>query len=365
MADYSLHTERLSVGYNGRPVLERLDFGVNRGELVTLIGPNGAGKSTLLKSLAGQLAPVAGTAYIGKDALADISADALSRRLAVVFTERLRTELMTCRDVVATGRYPYTGRFGILSKEDRKKVAEAMELVQLNGLADADFQSISDGQRQRVMLARAICQETEIILLDEPTSYLDVKHKLEFLSLLQRMAREKKLSVIMSLHELDLAGKVSDKLVCIGKNGVERVGTPREVFVQGYISELFSITAGSFDEASYAMEPEAPKGAPEVFVLAGAGSGRETFRELQRKGIPFATGIIFESDLDYPVARALAANVVSAGACEHIGNKRLQRAKELAASCKRVICCRRDFAPWEPENRELYRELKKNFAALE
>lgn len=359
MADYYVYTERLSVGYHGKPVLENIELGVNRGEILTLIGPNGAGKSTVLKSLAGQLRVISGTVYIDKEELAALSREELSQRLAVVFTQRLRTELMTCRDVVSTGRYPYTGRFGILSETDWKKVDEAMELVQLTELAEVDFTKISDGQRQRVMMARAICQEPDIIILDEPTSYLDVRHKLEFLSLLQRMTREKKVSVIMSLHELDLAGKVSDKLICVGKNGVERFGTPQEIFESGYIKSLFGVMTGSFDEKTCSMELEAPRGEPEVFVLAGAASGQQIFRALQRKGISFAAGIIYENDLDYPVARALAAEVVSVGAFEQIGEERLRRAKELAARCKRVICCRDSFAPWEAENRELYEVLRR------
>lgn len=359
MADYYVYTKNLSVGYHARPVLDNIELGVNRGDILTLIGPNGAGKSTVLKSLAGQLRLLAGTVYIDKKDLTLLSREELSQRLAVVFTQQLRTEMMTCRDVVSTGRYPYTGRFGILSGTDWKKVDEAMELVQLAELAGADFTKISDGQRQRVMMARAICQEPDIIILDEPTSYLDVRHKLEFLSLLQKMTREKGLSVIMSLHELDLAKKVSDKLICVGKNGVERFGTPQEIFESGYIAELFSMTSGSFYETTCSMELEAPKGAPEVFVLAGAASGQEIFRELQRKGIPFATGILYENDIDFPVARALAAEVVSVGAFEQIGEERLKRAKALAASCKQVICCRDSFAPWETENRELYEALRR------
>lgn len=358
MADYYVSTQNLSVGYHKKTVLENITIGVNRGEILTLIGPNGAGKSTILKSLAGQLRLLAGTVYIDREALSLIDKNALSQKLAVVFTQRLRTELMTCRDVVATGRYPYTGRFGILSAKDWCKVEEAMALIQITAFADEDFTKISDGQRQRVMLARAICQEPDIILLDEPTSHLDMKHKLEFLQLLQNMAREKKLSVIMSLHELDLAKKVSDKIMCVGTHSVERFGTPQEIFEEHYIRTLFGVTTGSFDERTCGMELEAPKGKPEVFVLAGAASGQETFRSLQRKGIAFATGILFEHDMDYPVAKALAAETVSVGALEHIGQERLRRAQELAASCKRIICCRSSFAPWESENRVLYESLK-------
>ena len=129
-------------------------------------------------------------------------------KLAVVFTEKLQGELMTCRDVTAAGRYLYTGRLGLLSEKDQRAVDQALELVHGTDLGDRPFDRISDGQRQRIMLARALCQEPEMILLDEPTSHLDVKYKLEFLSLLREMARKKELSVIMSLHELDLAERI-------------------------------------------------------------------------------------------------------------------------------------------------------------
>ena len=161
---------------------------------------------------------------------------------------------MTCKDVVAAGRYPYTGRLGILSKEDWKAVEDAMVLVQVTELAEQDFTRISDGQRQRILLARAICQEPQILLLDEPTSYLDVKYKLEFLTTLQKLTRTRKLTVIMSLHELDLAQRISDKVMCIKGDCVQRYGTPDEVFTNGYISELFDIQKGSYEEGTGMVE---------------------------------------------------------------------------------------------------------------
>ena len=161
------------------------------------------------------------------------------------------------------------------------------------------------------MLARAICQEPEIIILDEPTSYLDIKYKLDFLSILQEMRKKKELTVVMSLHELELAAKVSDKILCVNGSCVERFGTPQEIFKEGYIEKLFSIETGSFDERSESMELEPVKGKPEVFVIAGNGSGRNTYRRLQREGIPFATGILFQNDLDYPVATTSSQVIIS------------------------------------------------------
>ena len=136
----------------------------------------------------------------------------MAQRLSVVLTERVNPEMMNCEDVVATGRYPYTGKFGILSQEDWKIVRESMELVRITELANRDFNKISDGQKQRVMLARALCQQPDVIVLDEPTSFLDIRYKLEFLSILQEMSRKRNLTVLMSLHELDLAGRNTETI---------------------------------------------------------------------------------------------------------------------------------------------------------
>ena len=158
MKDY-FRTIKMAVGYNGKPLMEQIEIGLSKGEILTLIGPNGSGKSTILKSIAGQLALLGGTIMLGSSHLEEMSLSRRAQTMAVLQTERLRTEMMTCEDVVATGRYPYTGRFGILSEKDREAVAEAMKLVHVEELKDQDFTRISDGQRQRVMLARAICQE--------------------------------------------------------------------------------------------------------------------------------------------------------------------------------------------------------------
>lgn len=243
---YYFHTERLCVGYQGKPLVKDMEIGLKKGEILTVIGPNGAGKSTLLKSIAGQLKPVGGTVYLERNDLSGMSGKELSKRMAVVFTEKMRTELMRCEDVAATGRYPYTGWFGILSGEDQKKVEEAMALVHVDQIKDQDFLRISDGQRQRVMLARAICQEPEILVMDEPVSFLDIRHKLEFLSVLQELREKKELTVIMSLHELELAKIVSDKILCLRGEYVERFGTPEEIFSSDFIGRLYGIDGETF-----------------------------------------------------------------------------------------------------------------------
>ena len=353
-------TRQLAAGYHNEPVLRDITVDVDRGEILTLIGPNGAGKSTLLKSIAGQLPLISGSVWLDGRKTSDMSRQELSRRMAVVFTDKTYTELMTCGDVAAGGRYPYTGRFGVLSKQDWEIVRGAMEKTHAADLWDRDFNRISDGQRQRVLLARALCQQPEILLLDEPVSYLDIRYKLEFLSTLQRLVKETRMSVIMSLHELDMAQRISDKVLCIGNGGMERFGPPEEIFRDGYIGRLFGVESGSYDEGNGTTELEAAQGEPQVFVLAGGGSGRDTYRRLQRNGTAFATGILYTHDLDYPPAKALACEVVSLPGGESMGEAQLKAAKKLVDVCGEVIVCRETFGPWEQMNRELWEYILKS-----
>ncbi len=363
--DYYFNTEQMSVGYQGKPLIRNIEIGLNKGEVLTLIGPNGAGKSTILKSIAKQLKLIDGAVYLDKKEIAQMSGAELSRKMAVVFTEKLKTELMNCKDVVATGRYPYTGHFGVLSGDDDALVEEAMELVHVTEIQNQDFTKISDGQRQRVMLARAICQEPQLIILDEPTSFLDVKYKLEFLSVLQELRRKKGLTVIMSIHELELAERVSDRIVCVNGAYVERFGKPEEIFQSGYIRTLFGIETGSFDEENSSMELQAAAGEPEVFVIAGGGTGRSIYRRLQRQGTAFMTGILFENDLDYPVAGALAAKVIKAESFEPIKEALIKEAKEKIDSCKKVICCKSTFGSFEKANEALLSYVKTTGKTIE
>ena len=239
MSDFYFQMKDMAVGYHGTPLIHDINIDINRGEIVTLIGPNGSGKSTILKSITRQLQLIGGNVYVEDTSLLKLPYKTLASKMAVVLTERIKTELMTCHDIVATGRYPYTGRLGILSQKDEQIVDEAMQAVHAQELGNRDFNAISDGQRQRVLLARAICQEPDIIILDEPTSFLDVRYKLELLSILEKMAREKQITVIMSLHEIDLAQKISDKIICVKGDKIFRFGKPEDVFTQDIIRELY------------------------------------------------------------------------------------------------------------------------------
>ena len=244
--DY-LQTDALSVGYNGKTLISKVALSVQRGRIVTLIGPNGSGKSTILKTIAGQLPRIGGAAYLDGEELRACSRNSIARRMAILMTARMDPELMTCRDVVSSGRYPYTGKLGILTAEDRKIVDESLRRTDAEAFADRPFQAVSDGQRQRILLARALCQQPELIVLDEPTSYLDIRYKLELLTILKRMVREEDLAVLMSLHELDLARRVSDTVVCVAGDHIDRVGPPEEIFTRDYIAKLYHMEPGRYD----------------------------------------------------------------------------------------------------------------------
>ncbi|MDO5491543.1 MAG: ABC transporter ATP-binding protein [Bacillota bacterium] len=329
--------DSLSVGYNGSALIRDINIGVTRGEIITLIGPNGSGKSTILKSITRQLQIIGGRViFEGKD-LRKFSYRDLSSRMAVVLTERMKPELMTCHDIVATGRYPYTGRLGILNEEDERKVEEAMAAVHAGEIGNRDFNAISDGQRQRVLLARAICQEPDIIILDEPTSFLDIRHKLELLSILSTMAREKGITVIMSLHEIDLAQKISDRIVCVKGDHIFRYGRPAEVFDEQMIREMYEIDKGYFDPLFGSIELPAVKGEPKVFVLAGEGRGIPVYRELQRRDVPFATGILYTNDVDWRLARLLASEVIEAEPFTVMGEDVLAKARQSLSACGALI----------------------------
>ncbi len=355
--DYFFSTRQLTVGYNGKPLIKDIEMRLQKGRILTLIGPNGSGKSTILRSITKHLKSIAGTVYIGGRSIMDMNDRDLSYRISVVLTERLRTELMTCEEIVEAGRYPYTGPLGILSDADRAAVREAMALVNVTDLKDRDFMQISDGQRQRVLLARAICQQPEIIVLDEPTSYLDIRYELELLDILRDMAR-RGIAVIVSLHDLSLAQRVSDDVLCVKGEYISHYGSAREIFRRDLIHELYGLADGSYNPLFGSVEMKRPAGEPRLFVIAGGGTGVEVYRTLQKKRVPFITGILHENDVDYQVARDLASEVISERSFHAISDAAYAHALEKLRACGAVLSCLTEYGETNLKNRALYEEAK-------
>lgn len=360
MSNELLRAENMTVGYGGVPLIRDIALSVSGGEILTLIGPNGSGKSTILKSLIRELALLGGTVCLDGRDMRRLSAAETARTLAVMMTGRLTPERMTCWDVAAAGRYPYTGRLGLLGAEDKEKVREALALVHAEDLASRDFSCISDGQRQRILLARAICQQPRVLVLDEPTSFLDIRYKLELLTILKNLVRERSVAVVLSLHELDLAQKISDRVVCVKNGEITHIGTPEEVFTAGSVRELYSLTAGSYDERFGSLELEPMRGEPQALVIGGGGSGIALYRALQRQGVPFAAGVLHENDMDFPVAAALACEVVSEKPYQPVGDAAFARAQEIMRRCRCVFAPLRVFGPMNEKNRVLLTEAEAN-----
>jgi len=242
-ATTALQTRDLAVGYRSRgarrAVLERVNLAVGPGEIVCLLGPNGIGKSTLLRTLGRMQPALWGSIALGGVPLASLSANELARRLGVVLTERVTVEALSVRRVVEFGRYPYTGWFGNLNARDREVVEWALDASGARRLADREFSRLSDGERQRVMIARALAQEPVLLMLDEPTAFLDVPARVELMGLLRQLTRESAIAVIVSTHDLELALRTADDIWLLMPGGDVVTGAPEDVVVSGAIAQAF------------------------------------------------------------------------------------------------------------------------------
>ena len=233
--------DSVCAGYGSKIIVGGVSLDIRPGEIISLIGPNGGGKSTLLKSISGQLKLMGGAVYLEKEALSEISPKVLSKKLSIVTTERIKPQLMTCRDIVMSGRLPFTDGFGLFNDKDRSEAERAIELMKIGESADKEFAALSDGQKQRALIARAICQSPRVLVMDEPTSYLDIRYRMELMEVIKALSGEG-VTVIMSLHELEHALSVSDRLLMIYDDGSFLCEAPEEVINKGYIRDLYGLT---------------------------------------------------------------------------------------------------------------------------
>ncbi len=232
--------DKVSAGYGQKVIVRDVTIDIQKGEVICLIGPNGGGKSTLLKSINGSLAIKGGSIFLGEKDLSLLSVKEIARTMSIVTTERIRPQLMTCRDVVMTGRLPFTGGFGKYSSKDMERTKRALKCMKIDDLADSLYDSLSDGQKQRTLIARAVCQEPQVLVMDEPTSYMDIRHRLELLDVVRQMAMEE-ITVIMSLHEIELALDVADRLILVYDDGHVLVRSPKEVLDNSMIKDLYGL----------------------------------------------------------------------------------------------------------------------------
>lgn len=219
----AITTNRLTVGYRGHRVVEDISLSLPCGRLVCLLGPNGAGKSTLLRTLCGFQPPIAGTVTISGSDITTMSAAEVARLVSVVLTDRPLTPSLTAAEMVGMGRAPYTGFWGRLSDEDRRLVSEAMQTVGIAPLATRRMGRLSDGERQKVMIAKAMAQHTPVIVLDEPTAFLDYPSKVAVMKTLARLAHDEGKTILMSTHNLELAAQLGDELMEIENKHIRKI----------------------------------------------------------------------------------------------------------------------------------------------
>ncbi len=305
-----IRTDSLAVGYGSKVVVDQVNLEALKGQIVCLLGPNGSGKTTILRTLAGFLSPLKGSILLKGQEFSGIDQRKLAKLLAVVLTDRPAPGLITVFEVAAMGRYPHTGFFGRLTTKDIKITMEALSMVNAENLAQRYFSELSDGEKQKVMIARAIVQEPELIILDEPTIHLDVKHKLEVISILKQMSQEKQITVILSLHEIDLALKSSDTVILVKDGKIMDYGCPEDVLSGEVIEKLYDIDMAHYSDQLGTIEL-CNQAKNLAFILGGGGSGSRLYRALNKHGYEILTGIVHQSDLDYFVAKSIGASIIS------------------------------------------------------
>ncbi|MFE1748557.1 ABC transporter ATP-binding protein [Coleofasciculus sp. H7-2] len=236
-----LSTRRLTLAYDGVPIIKNLDLAIPEGKITALVGANGCGKSTLLRGLARLLKPRNGTVYLDAADLFKLSTKEVAKQLGILPQGPVAPEGLTVRDLVALGRYPYQNWLQQWSKEDERLVALALATTGMTELAERSLDTLSGGQRQRAWIAMALAQDTEILLLDEPTTFLDLAHQIEVLDLLLELNQTQGRTLVMVLHDLNQACRYADYLVAVKEGCVYAHGTPMQVMTEAMVREVFGL----------------------------------------------------------------------------------------------------------------------------
>jgi len=308
-----LSTSNLSVGYGHRVVIRDVSLDIKPGEFIGVVGPNASGKSTLLKTLARLLKPICGTVYIDRKDISRMTAQEVAKKIGVVLTEKIHSGLLSSFEIVAMGRYQYTDLFARLTTTDRIVIEDSLRSTGALSLRDRRFSELSDGEKQRVMIARALAQEPLILILDEPTTHLDAKGRVEIMLLLRKLSREKGIAIIASTHDVEIAIRLCDKLVVCKNGAVKIYDVPEQLVEEGGIEDLYGFNGELiFCKETLVSEPVVKDGGDfKIFVIAGGGSGLLIYRLLSRLGYSFTTGVLHKGDVDYAVAKSVGGRVIS------------------------------------------------------
>ena len=365
-----ISVRHLTKEYNDGQVkaLDDCSMDVKRGEVVAIIGPSGSGKSTMLRSLNLLEEPTGGAIIFdgvditkkkykdadGKTVKLDI--DALRQKMGMVFQHFNLFPHMTILENMVLAPMKVKG----ISRADaEQKALQLLDRVGLKDRADAYPIQLSGGQKQRVAIVRALAMEPEVMLFDEPTSALDPEMVGEVLDVMKELAKEG-MTMVCVTHEMGFAREVGNRVLFMADGKLLEEGTPEEIFTSEYIHHLYGITTGSYNASFGCLEMGAPAGKPQVFVIGGNGRGIPVYRKLQRAGIPFIAGVIHSNDLDYDVAKALAAEVISEEPFEAVTEEHLEKAEKMMDDCAEVICCVDKFGTMNAANRRLVEKAKRD-----
>lgn len=340
----------LTVGYKKKNILSKLNIVFEAGHFISLLGPNGAGKTTLLRTLSRHLEPLHGMVKVMGESLFSISSIDLAKIMAVVLTDKISPPLFSVFEFVALGRYPHTDFLGRLSYEDHRVVQQALKDVHAQDLAHRPFSDLSDGERQKALVARALAQQPKILLLDEPTIHLDLKHRIEVMAILRDLCRSQGITVVASMHDVDVASKVSDRVALIKDGTLADWGSPESVLTGEAVSDLYDFSGASYDRDLGGIELRGDGERGRAFVVAGMGSGAPVYRMLARQGFSLSTGVLNSNDLDYYVARSLGAECTVQSAMEVVGDDALNSAVKLLDRCDVVIDCGFDVGAMNQKN---------------
>jgi iron complex transport system ATP-binding protein len=337
----------LTVGYGDGSVLRDVSVGAARGQLAGIVGPNGSGKSTLVRALSRVLEPKRGRVLLDGVDVYRMSARSLAQRLAVVAQDTAVGFDFSVREVVLMGRAPHLSRFGIEGPQDYTIAQEAMEQTNTAVFAERAITSLSGGERQRCMIARALAQQPEVLLLDEPTAHLDLNHQIEILDLVRKLTAERGLATMVVLHDLNLASQYCDHLVLLAEGEVLAAGSPQEVVTQENIRAAYGTEVQVrphpatgrpyFTLLSRLPSTAGPTRRTKIHLICGAGTGVSLMRELRRLGFAVSVGVVNVADSDQIAAEALDLVRVEEAPFSPIGEEAHQRNCELARAAEVVI----------------------------
>jgi len=337
----------VTCGYGASHVIKDASLQINNSDFVGIVGPNGSGKSTLLRTISRVLHPLHGKVLLEEEDIYHISASKVARKMAVVPQEQGLDFPFSVKDVVMMGRIPHLKRFERESLKDQEVVEKAMDLTDTRLLADRQVNELSGGEKKRVLIARALAQEPKILLLDEPTSYLDLNYQIEIMELLVRLRRDCGLTIIMVLHDLNLASRYCDYLLVVKDGEIHAGGAPHQVITANMIKEVYGCEVrvecpDSIDRPYIVFYPEEHCGIREsrerwVHVVGGGGSGVELFRNLFNSGWKVSTGVVNIGDSDWQEACRLGISMTAAPPFCEVGIKDVLRNKEMMKQAEFII----------------------------